>query len=170
MSDFNREIEIKFKIDESILTNIKNINLVPYEEIDEYFTTKEMLNNFIFLRIRKRHGKIILELKDVVRETEDCYESDEIEIELTEEKYHNMKKILLATFPHTFIVKKNRSKGEFNGCEICLDDVEHLGLFLEIEGDREKILESCKMLNLDMGMKDKEKGYAIMIAKREGLI
>ena len=170
MSEFNREIEIKFKIDESVLSNLKNINLVPHEEIDEYFTTKEMLDNFTFLRIRKKHGKIVLELKDVVRETEDCYESDEIEMELTEENYDRMRKILLAIFPHNFIVKKNRSKGEFNCCEICLDDVEHLGLFLEVEGDREKILESCKMLNLDMRMKDMEKGYAIMIAKREGLI
>ncbi len=170
MSEFNREVEIKFKVDESILSNLKNLTLVPHEEVDEYFTTKQMLENYTFLRIRKRNGKIILELKDVVKETEDCYESDELEIELTEDQYEKIKKMLLATFPHNFIVKKIRSKGEFNGCEICLDDVENLGLFFEIEGDREKILETCKMLNLDMGMKDTEKGYAIMTAKREGLI
>ena len=167
-----KETEIKFKIDENILGKLKNIELNPYEEMDEYFTTKEMLDNDTFLRIRRKSGKIFLQLKDITKgeeQTNDCYEADEIHIELTEEKYEKMKQILLRTFPFNFVVRKVRSKGFLNECEICLDKVDGLGDFLEIEGPREKILEICKQFGLDLEKRDKEKGYAHMMAKKEGI-
>jgi predicted adenylyl cyclase CyaB len=173
VSEFERETEIKFVADKDILNKISSIKLTPYEEVDEYFTTKEMLKNFTFLRLRKKHGKIVLQFKDILTDAEkskDCYEADELNLELNEEQYEKIKKILSSTFPHNFIVKKIRSKGRLNDCEICLDDVQYLGLFLEIEGPREKILEICKDLGLDMEKRDNKRGYAIMTAKKMGLI
>lgn len=173
MSEFERETEIKFVVDKDILNKISSIKLTPYEEIDEYFTTKEMLNNFTFLRLRKKHGKIVLQFKDILTgagQSKDCYEADELHLELDEGQYDKIKKMLSSTFPHNFTVKKIRSKGHLNDCEICLDDVQDLGLFLEIEGPREKILEICKELNLDLEKRDRGRGYAIMIAKKVGLL
>ena len=173
MSDFEKEIEIKFPVDKDILEKISSIKLAPYEEIDEYFTTKEMMNNSIFLRLRRKKGKIFLQFKNITvsgKQTNDCYEADELHLELIQEQYGKIKKIFLVIFPHNFILKKIRSKGFFNDCEICLDDVEGLGLFLEIEGPREKILEVCNKLNIDIEKREKGRGYAIMVAKKLGLL
>lgn len=173
MSEFEKEIEIKFVVDKDILDKISSIALTPYEETDEYFTTKEMLVNHTFLRIRHKKGEMVLQLKDVTADSEqtgDVYEADEVHIKLDDEKYQKLKIIFERTFPHNFIVKKIRNKGHFNECEICLDKVEGLGLFLEIEGPREKILEICKQFDINMNMRDKEHGYAIMKAKKEGLM
>lgn len=168
-----REIEIKFKVNEKILSSLKNIKLEPYEEIDEYFTTKEMLDDSTFLRLRRKKGKIVLQLKDIViggEQAKDCYEADEIHIELTNEQYEKMKKIFSATFPYNFVIKKIRNKGNLNDCEICLDEVEEIGMFLEIEGPKEKILEVCKKFNLDPKNKENGRGYAIMMAKKVGIV
>lgn len=173
VSKFIRETEIKFVADEDILSKISSIKFEPYEEIDEYFTTKQMLDSFTFLRIRKKNGKTILQLKDVLAgadQTKDCYDSDELHLELNDEQYEKIRKMLLATFPHNFIVKKIRNKGHRNDCEICLDKVEDLGMFLEIEGEKEKILEICEELGLDLDKRDKGRGYAIMIADKKGLL
>jgi predicted adenylyl cyclase CyaB len=173
VNEFEKETEIKFVVDQDILNKISSIDLKPYEEIDEYFTTKEMLNNYTFLRIRRKKDKIILQLKDVIvggEQTGDVYESDEVHMELDKEMYEKIKKILSSTFPYSFVVKKIRKKGKLNECEICLDEVEELGLFLEIEGPKEKILEICKKLDLDLKKRDAERGYAIMMAKKVGLL
>lgn len=173
MNGVGKETEIKFKVDKNILSSISNIKLEPYEEIDEYFTTKEMLDNFTFLRIRKKKGRIVLQLKDITKageQTKDCYEADEVHLELNREQYEKVRKMLTTTFPHKFVLKKIRSKGFFNDCEICLDEVKDFGIFLEIEGEREKILEACKKLNLDTEKRDTARGYAIMMAKSIGLL
>ncbi|MDD5416934.1 MAG: CYTH domain-containing protein [Candidatus Aenigmarchaeota archaeon] len=173
MIKFEKEIEIKIVVDEDILNKIKFIKLTPYEEIDEYFTTKKMLDDHTFLRIRKKKGKIVLQLKNITvrsEDTKDCYEADELHMELNQEQYEKMRKMFLVTFPHSFIVSKIRNKGIFNECEICLDEVKDLGRFLEIEGPKEKILEICDKLKLDMNKRDQGDGYAIMIAKKEGLL
>ena len=90
-----KETEIKFKIDENTLNKLKNLKLTSYEEIDEYFTTKEMLKNDIFLRLRSKHEKIFLQMKNVTKggEEVDCYEADEIHMELTQEQYQHRHKL-----------------------------------------------------------------------------
>lgn len=173
MIDFEKEIEIKFKIDENIASKLENIKLESYEEIDEYSTTKEMVDKHIFLRFRKKNGKMFLEMKIITLGGKDVgiYEANETETELTEEQYESIKKIFNAIFPINIQIKKIRSKGKFNGCEICHDKVGGLGDFLEIEGPRKKILEVCKEFNIDIEkQKDREEGYVIMTLKKMGLI
>jgi|SRR3989338_6727349 len=165
-----KEIEIKFKVDGNILDALKGIEMKSYEEADEYFTTKEMLENSTFLRFRKKHEKIILIMKAITNAKNEIYEADEIHVELSEENYKKLREIFFRTFPFNFIVKKIRSKGFLNGCEICLDKVEELGDFLEIEGPKEKIEEVCRSLKLDPKNLDTERGYAHMMAKRLKLV
>ncbi len=165
-----KEIEIKFKVDENILSSLKGIEMKSYEESDEYFTTKEMLENSTFLRFRKKQGRIILIMKDITNAKKEIYEADEIQIELSEENYKKLREIFTRTFPFNFIVRKIRSKGLLNECEICLDKVDRLGDFLEIEGPKEKIKEVCSSLKLDPKNLDKERGYAHMMVKKLGLV
>lgn len=160
-----KETEIKFRVDENILNNLKNVKLNSYQETDEYFTTKEMLENSTFLRFRKKQGKIFLILKDI-RKSGEIYEADEIKLDITEEQYDKLKNIFNAVFPFSFTVSKTRAVGFLNECKICLDEVDELGNFLEIEGPKENILRLCKQFNLDLKNADKERGYAHMMAKK----
>ncbi len=173
MNKFEREVEIKFKIDKDILSKLENIKLEMYEEVDEYFFTKDNVDGDVYLRFRKKKGKIFLGSKVIVlggENTKDVYEADEIETEITSEQYENIKKIFNVFFPINIQIRKIRSKGKFNECEICLDKVDDLGDFLEIEGPKDKILEICKNLNINMENRDKERGYAKMTLKKMGLI
>ena len=102
--------------------------------------------------------------------SKDVYEADEIETELTQEQYESIKGIFNVFFPINIQVNKMRSKGKFNECEICLDNVDGLGEFIEIEGPKNKIFEVCKQFNLTLDKRDNERGYAKMTLKKMGLI
>lgn len=160
-----KETEIKFKIDESFADKLKNVKLNSFQETDEYFTTKEMLDNSTFLRFRKKQGKIFLILKDITK-SEEIYEANEINMELTEEQYNKLRSIFQVVFPFNFTVNKIRSECFLSNCKVCFDKVDDLGNFLEIEGSKESIIQICKQLNLDSRNADKERGYAHMMAKK----
>lgn len=171
--ELNKETEIKFKVDESILSKLKDLKFESYDESDEYFFTQDTLDKDVYLRFRQKKGKIILTLKNITlggERAEDCYEADEIDIELSEEQYEKLKAIFKVVFPIKWVVRKTRKKGLFNGCEICLDDVDGLGHFIEIEGPKEKILEICARLDLDLTKRDKERGYVKIGMKKAGMM
>ena len=67
MSKFFKEIEIKFKVDDNITSNLKNIAFETHEEKDEYYFTKELVDSNVFLRFRHKKGKVILNLKLLVK-------------------------------------------------------------------------------------------------------
>ena len=79
MSNFEKEVEIKFKIDENIVSRLKNLKLETYEELDEYFfASKENIEKKIFLRFRTKKGKTFLNLKVITKggEAAEIYEAD----------------------------------------------------------------------------------------------
>jgi predicted adenylyl cyclase CyaB len=172
VSKFKKEIETKFRVDEKLASKLKNLKLVPHEEIDEYFFTKDNVNGDVYLRFRKKKGKILLNSKNVTTggKVVDIYESEEIAAELTEEQYEKMKKMFELVFPIIIQVRKIRKKGNLMGCEICHDIVDGLGEFFEIEGTREDIMKVCQELEIDSGLRDMERGYAKMTLKRMGFI
>jgi adenylate cyclase class 2 len=173
VSEFEKEVEMKFKADKDILSKLKDVKLESYEEVDEYFFTKDNVDGDVFLRFRKKKGKILLGLKIITlggEKSKDVYEADEIETELTQEQYSNIKSIFNVFFPISIQVSKMRSKGKFNGCEICLDKVDGLGEFIEVEGSKDKIFEVCKEFNLTLDKRDNERGYAKMVLKKMGLV
>ena len=173
MSNFHKEIEIKFKVDRHIASKIKSIKMEPHEEVDEYFFNEKMLGREKFLRLRKKKGKIIFELKVITLgsgDEKDCYEADEIRTEVSEEQYEEIKKILKVFFPIILQIRKTRRVADLNGCTLFHDTVDGFGDFLEIEGPREKILEICKKFEIDLEKRDKERGYAMMALKKMGAI
>jgi len=169
---FEKEIEIKFRVDDKLGSRIKNLDLKPHEETDEYFFSTENVGKDLYLRFRKKKGKIILTLKNVIVGGHNIgiYESEETSVELTEEQYQEMKKIFDIVFPIKIQVKKIRKKGNYKDCEICHDIVEGLGEFFEIEGSREKINELRKEFEIDDDLIDREKGYVVMLLNRRGLL
>jgi adenylate cyclase class IV len=169
---FEKEIETKFRVNEKLSSKLKNLDLIPYEEIDEYFFTKENVNGDIYLRFRKKKGKILLNLKNVIvgGTDVDTYESEEVVIELTEEQYRKLKRIFELVFPIKLQIRKIRKKGNYKQCEIFHDVVDGLGEFFEIEGSKENIKEVCEELKIDDSLRDREKGYVKMTLKKMGLI
>lgn len=173
MIDFGKEIEAKFRVDDNISSRLESLNLKPSEETDEYSTSKDMLDRRIFLRFRKKNGKIFLETKYVTHGGKDVsiYEANEIETEITSEQYEKIREMFDVIFPISLKIRKIRAKGEYKGCELCHDKVDELGEFLEIEGPKDKILEVCKEFNIDVERQsDKQEGYVFMMLRKKGLI
>lgn len=172
MSEFEREIEIKFKIDDDIASKLKSLKLKPYKEIDEYFFTNDNVDSNVFLRFRKKQEKIFLNLKLIVvgGKEGNIYEADEIETEITKGQYENIKRIFNIIFPIKMQIEKTRSISKINKCTLFYDKVKGLGDFLEIEGPKDEIKGICKKLNLTKDKRDKERGYAKMTLKKMGFI
>lgn len=147
-----REIEIKIRVnpvrseatkevkDMMVLANkLSEMGCVfsePVRQHDINYTLKGSRNEFkgaeegdIMMRIRREEGRTELNLKQ-----QRSGESDNLEYE-TEvsdaEQVHQM--LLLLNWYPTVEVKKTRQKGKLGEYSICLDRVEQLGDFMEIE-------------------------------------
>ncbi|MFA6099545.1 MAG: class IV adenylate cyclase [Patescibacteria group bacterium] len=83
----------------------------------------------IFLRIREQAGKSIFTLKKAKTNELDCLEK-----ELVIDNANEMAEILeLLGYNQIMVINKTRRKGKCTGFNLCLDEVEGLGSFLEVE-------------------------------------
>ena len=175
-----REIEIKLKVDnleelekklaDKGLVISKEINQhdIVYSRIDDTHEYTESYEGCIIVRIRNQNGVSILNLKKQL-----SGEMDNLEYETKVEDGEAMHRILLTLgWKPEVEVKKVRKKGKLGGYEICLDRVEQLGDFVELEkmtndnADPEKIrYELFKELEKFGLTKDQEetKGYDTQI-------
>lgn len=136
-----REIEIKLKVKNfnDLENRLKERECTLSEPIDqhdfiyskggnkqEWKSSKE--GDFI-IRIRHLKNKSELNLKQ-----QRSGEMDNLEYETVIENPEAMHQILLTIgYTPEVEVKKIRRKGKLNGYEICLDQVERLGTFVELE-------------------------------------
>lgn len=136
-----REIEIKLKVEdlEAVAQKLleKGCKLSePVCQYDVIYTLKEKPPRLeyakegdISIRIRRSGGKAELNLKE-----QRSGEMDNLEYETEVKDPEAMHSILikLGYIPEVE-VKKRRQKGKIGEYEICLDDVEKLGTFVELE-------------------------------------
>ena len=175
-----REIEIKLKVDnleelekklaDKGLVISKEINQhdIVYSRIDDTHEYTESYEGCIIVRIRNQDGVSILNLKKQL-----SGEMDNLEYETKVEDGEAMHRILLTLgWKPEVEVKKVRKKGKLGGYEICLDRVEQLGDFVELEkmtddnADPEKIRDELFKELEKFGLtKDQEetKGYDTQI-------
>jgi adenylate cyclase class IV len=162
-----KEIETKVRI--SMVPEA--LAAVPFEEAletDEYFFTPETAEKgMLYLRIRTRDGRKELELKEITS-IGDIYKADETRYELGAE-YEALKFILGRVLPVDITVKKVRKTYVFNDCKVTVDDVEGIGLYLEVEGPEAMIPETIAKLRVDPADVDTDGGYAQMMLKKQGL-
>jgi adenylate cyclase class 2 len=136
-----REIEIKLKVDnfEELEKKLKEKGCVLSEPISQYdviYSTKSPQEEFeqskegdIIIRIRQSKDIIQLNLKQQCSN-----EMDNLEYETEIKDSKEMHKILQILGWHPEIeVNKIRRKGMLGEYEICLDQVEKLGNFIELE-------------------------------------
>lgn len=134
-----QEIEVKAKVSDlnrlASQLEAKGCELsepiVQHDEVFINFTTPydQMSSGSNFLRIRQGNGKILFTIKQPQVTELDCLEH-EVEISDAEEM---RQAILLLGYHKAIEVHKTRRKTMCGDYEICLDSVEGLGDFVEVE-------------------------------------
>jgi adenylate cyclase class 2 len=186
----DREIEIKFPVDEETFLRVRErlaqtaIGKPLSNQVDTYLTPKH--RNFVepefpweWLSVRRRGGKAILCYKHWHPARERIHtHADEFETEIQDPD--QLEKIFRAlNFGELVTVDKKREififKDEF---EIALDDVKGLGFFVEIEAlkdlggvdvTRKKILEFAGSIGIDTNRIDR-RGYPFQLMKKKGFL
>lgn len=133
-----REIELKFKIPniDSLLDKLSKLDCKIGETVFQNDTIYvvdlnhvESVENSIWLRVRKENEKVELNLK---KQSAKIQESKEIEFEVSSYEKANQ---LLDTLGYQkwVVVNKKRRYSNYLNYNLCIDEVERLGSFLEIE-------------------------------------
>ncbi len=155
----NIEVEIRAKVDDfnGIKKSLDKIggNFIKSEnQIDKIFGAARFLDSEhkiieggIVARIREIDRKSTLEFKEILRE------KGGIELNCPMASIEIGEKMLKKLdFEEAFTVKKNREIYSYNGFTICLDKVEQLGNFIEIEKEitSEEKIEGTRKECLDL--------------------
>ena len=171
-----KEIEVKAKITNfnSVVSKLKEMGCELSEPVfqeDIIFLSKntefpDIKKGTNVLRIRNQSKKTVLTLKQPQENELDC-----IEKEVAFDDPKKMKEILEYLDYHEVIrVSKKRKKCNFGKYKICLDEVEKLGKFIEVEKiseeDSEKVQNELFQFLLTLGIKKEERvtsGYDTLI-------
>lgn len=177
-----KEIEIKAKLKnkEVIIERLQKLGCIFEEQITQNDTvyvknlgSVEVYNaNDVFLRIRvKNKSKIIFTLKKRLKNDLDALEHETV----IDSKEEMEKALFLMGYQEAIKINKTRIITHFNGCEICIDEVEGLGSFIEMEklveeADSEKIQDELFNFFISIGIESEDRvfsGYDILILKNK---
>ena len=146
------EIEIKFKIEKADnirtkLLALGGVSKKPYKQTTYGFFSDNSIEKGIFPRIRDERDKIVLTVKVKSKKKTEYFEREEYSVEISnaEEGADIMKSI---GYDHVRVFKKVREEWEFKDVEVVLDKL-YFGIFIEIEGPKEKIEEMVKKLGFE---------------------
>lgn len=173
-----KEIEIKARLrDKTAITRkLKTLGCVFEKPITQQDTVYAehvgslvaFRTNKVFLRLRVKNGsKTFFTLKK--RGVNDL---DAIEHEMEVSSKDEMEKILfLMGYREAVRVRKVREVTRYDGCEICVDEVEGLGSFIEMEtlteeADSEAVQDKMFQFFLSLGVKPEDRvwsGYDILM-------
>ena len=169
------EIEVKAKVKDfdKIISKLKELGCVlskPIIQNDYIFNQKgidlkSQGHDTPVLRIREQEEKIIFTVKKNRSNELDCIEK---EIEVNDK--NGLREILeMLDFEQTVEVHKKRRKGAYDDYEICLDEVDGLGSFIEVEKmsdeDGEKVQNELFGFLKKLGIEDEDRviiGYDTM--------
>jgi adenylate cyclase class 2 len=172
-----KEIEVKAKIEsfEEIQSKLTDLGCVFSEPqiqkdrvyLDNSIEFPDKTVGTLYLRIRNSNGKNIFTLKKQL-----ATEAENLEKELVINDPEKCNDILkLMGYHEVLQISKTRIKCKFNEMKICLDQVDRLGAFVEVEkmtteNDTEKVKKELFEFLEILGVKKEDqifKGYATMI-------
>ena len=146
------EIEIKFKIKKiddvrKKLLDLGGIFKKPYKQTTYGFFSDNSIEKGIFPRIRDEHGKIVLTVKVRSQKKTNYFERKEYSVKISnvEEGVDIMKSL---GYNQIRVFKKVREEWGFKDVEVVLDEL-YFGVYIEIEGQKEKIEEMVKKLGFE---------------------
>lgn len=134
-----KEIEVKAKVADfgELIQKLAELGCAISEPISQHdllfanpkFRFNKLHPEAVFLRIRNQNGAYIFTVKQSITN-----ELDSIEHETEIQNPKEMEAIIeMLGYRKTVEVKKNRRKANYGNYEICLDEVEELGKFVEVE-------------------------------------
>lgn len=134
-----KEIEVKAKVanQDALMRELERIGCTlsePLSQSDVIFIFEgnefpKVKPGSVVLRLREQGEKILFTLKQP-----QANELDAIEKEVEVSDRQQMEDILkILGFKEVVRVNKKRRKARYQDCEICLDEVETLGVFIEVE-------------------------------------
>ncbi len=135
---YMREIELKFKVDnlDVLINKLKEeqceISAVKMQNDTIYVQNlddTESKEGSVWLRVRKENDKIELNYK---KQSKKKMESEEIEFEVSSYELANQFLKALGYLPWVEVNKKRRYS-KYKEYNICIDEVERLGSFIELE-------------------------------------
>lgn len=161
------EIEVKAKVRDlnELILKLKEIGVSLNEPVvqDDCIYNKKGIDlrshshGTSVLRIREQMGRTVFTLKKNRSNDLDCIEK---EVEVSSKKELE-EIILLLDYEKTVEVHKKRQRGKYKDYEICLDEVEGLGFFIEVEKisdeDGEKVQRELFDFLKQLGVKDKDR-------------
>ena len=177
-----KEIEVKAQLNnkETVLQELEKLGCVlsePITQIDTVYakivgSVSEYAKNDHFLRIReKSDGRYIFTVK--ADPTKHALVKTEHETEILN-PVEMRKAIFLMGYHIANKLTKIRQIGHYKDYEICVDEVEGLGSFIEVEKisdeDPEIVLTELKKLLFTLGIlpeDETKKGYDIMVIEKE---
>lgn len=174
-----REIEVKAKVHDkdSLITKLKSHGVelsVPLKQRDIVYHEPGALPTIVgsnFLRVRIENDKnATFTLKQTVKDL------DKIEHETEISDATEMLKIIELLHYEPFNdLTKIRQKGTFKDYEICLDEVENLGIFVELEkladddADGEAVKKELWQALDELGIREQDhvtKGYDVLMREK----
>jgi len=172
-----KEIEVKAKLRNrnEVIKKLAELDCRlsdPFFQSDQIFVPKHINSlpadtGVPVLRIREAKGKFILTMK--IRLTNGL-DKQESETEITNPVA--MKEIILAAgYKPMVAFKKERRKGKYNDWEVCVDEVEGLGSFIEVEqmsedGNSEEIQTELFKFLQSLGVTESDRehfGYDVIL-------
>ncbi len=162
------EVELRARVDESILQKIS----VPLEsqsdEYDSYFRYDPDTNKDWVVRIRRRQERFFLTFKSNKKFGEGAW--SEINLEIDKETSKKFRDFFISNgFILDVEIVKNRKTFYHEDLEINIDDIKGLGMFIEAEimtNDIEMGKEKIKKFFQSLGISDDQiinKGYVALI-------
>ena len=175
-----KEIEVKAIVSDenALLSKLADLGCVFGEEIEQIDTcyvknigpVDVYLQNDHFLRIRKTRNGNIFTYKKPASKTALIKEEHETKIENADQMEQTL---ILMGYQKSNVVQKRRKTCKYKEYEICLDVVENLGSFIEIEkmsnGDFEKIHNELFFLLMSLGIQAQneiKRGYDLLMLEK----
>ncbi len=167
----NLEVEAKFKVKdlETIENQLKDLNaefVHIVRQTDTYFSSRKVMRKGTGMRIRKEKtadGELTMITFKGPRQRGEFKSRTEIELEIDDAD----KALLLLselTLSPTLVIDKLRKIYDLDDCQVCLDKVNRLGMFVEIEGPNDRSIDAVRA---KIGLKDHRhlnRGYAHMMS------
>ena len=167
----NFEVEAKFKVKEleSFENNLIELNAEfshIVRQTDTYFSSRKVMRKGTGMRIRKEKtadGEITMITFKGPRQRGEFKSRTEIELEV-DDAGKALALLNELTLSPTLIIDKLRKVYDLDNCQVCLDKVNRLGMFIEIEGPDDATIEGVRV---KIGLKDfrhLNRGYAHMMS------
>jgi len=168
------EFEIRFKLERDLSEDLKKLGFKKADSLkmtDLVFEPKDwtrgtgLRQGYFIKRLRLSDGQTPkLQIKEFLRANE-WREETQLVSNLQEE----FQSLCEEMAPSKIISKQRESWNGF-GIDVCIDEVENLGKFVEFEGPQWKVETLAKGLGFDPENPEKDYGHQLSLMERDGKI